>query len=150
MLGGVAHRGLKDSYLRLLESLSSPRFYLQEDLTKFFDSVRLPDLVAVLRHLGCPACVWQLVQSYYQEHRRVFSKDGVLGDQWHSVRRGLAQGCPLSPVLAAAVMAMWSSMVESGPSLALSSMSFVDDRLLWSNTVEELRRAKALSDRPST
>eukprot|EP00439_Symbiodinium_sp_Y106_P051178 s1179_g6.t2 len=43
-------------------------------------------------------------------------------------------------------MAMWSSMVESGPSLALSSMSFVDDRLLWSNTVEELRRAKALSD----
>ena len=146
VLGGVAHRGLKDSYLRLLESLSSPRFYLQEDLTKFFDSVRLPDLVAVLRHLGCPACVWQLVQSYYQEHRRVFSKDGVLGDQWHSVRRGLAQGCPLSPVLAAAVMAMWSSMVESGPSLALSSMSFVDDRLLWSNTVEELRRAKALSD----
>ena len=45
VLGGVAHRGLKDSYLRLLESLSSPRFYLQEDLTKFFDSVRLPDLV---------------------------------------------------------------------------------------------------------
>ena len=40
VLGGVAHRGLKDSYLRLLESLSSPRFYLQEDLTKFFDSVR--------------------------------------------------------------------------------------------------------------
>ena len=70
----------------------------------------------------------------------------MLGDQWHSIRRGLAQGCPLSPVLAAAVMAMWSSMVESGPSLALSSMSFVDDRLLWSNTVEELRRAKALSD----
>ena len=145
VLGGVAHRGLKDSYLRLLESLSSPRFYLQEDLTKFFDSVRLPDLVAVLRHLGCPACVWQLVQSY-REHRRVFSKDGVLGDQWHSIRRGLAQGCPLSPVLAAAVMAMWSSMVESGPSLTLSSMSFVDDRLLWSNTVEELRSAKALSD----
>ena len=146
VLGGVAHRGLKDSYLRLLESLSSPRFYLQEDLTKFFDSVRLPDLVVVLRHLGCPTCVWWLVQSYYQDHRRVFSKDGMLGNRWHDIRRGLAQGCPLSPVLAAAVMALWSSMVESGPSQALSSMSFVDDRLLWSHTVEELRRAKALSD----
>ena len=120
----LQHRGLKDSYLRLLESLSSPCAYLQEDLTKFFDSVRLSDLLEVLAHLGCPTPIRRLVQSYYEQHRRVFTKDGTIGGSWHVVRRGLAQGCPLSPMLAASVMAMWSSMVESAPDTKVESMSF--------------------------
>ena len=145
VLGGVAGRGLKDAFLRLVDSLDGHSYYLQEDLTKFFDMVRLPDLIATIRHLGCPGQLCQLVDSFYRDHRRVFGVDATMGTEWHVVRRGVAQGCPLSPVLTAAVMAIWSSVVEAGPATQVSSMSFVDDRLLWCGTVGALGEAKRRS-----
>ena len=74
MLGGVAQRGLKDAFLRLVDAIDGHSHYLQEDLTKFFDTVRLPDLLATLQRLGCPRRLHRLVQSYYQQHRRIFTK----------------------------------------------------------------------------
>ena len=142
--GGVAGRGLKDAFLRLVDSLDGCS-YLQEDLSKFFDMVRLPDLIATIPHLGCPGQLCELVDSFYRDHRRVFSVDGMMGSEWHAVRRGVAQGCPLSPVLTAAVMAIWSSVVEAGPATQVSSMSFVDDRLLWCGDVGALSEAKRRS-----
>ena len=119
---------------------------LQEDLSKFFDMVRLSDLIATLRRLGCLGQLRDLVDSFYQDHRRVFSVDGMMGTAWHGVHRGVAQGCPLSPVLTAAVMAIWSSVVETESANQVSSMSFVDDRLLWCGKVETLREAKRRSN----
>ena len=147
VLGGVSRCGLKDAYLRIIDALDDDQLYIQEDLTKFFDSIRLGDLLCTMRRLGAPVALCTLVQSFYGDHRRVFSYAGMVGSRWWDIRCGVAQGCPLSPVLAATVMVIWSAMVEDTTSRSVASMSFVDDRLLWAKTVRALRLAKARSDR---
>ena len=41
--------------------------------------------------------------------------------------RGLVQGCPISPVIAAAIMHIWQLMVSSA---RVSSLAYQDDRTL--------------------
>ena len=99
-LGGIFRRGVKDAFLRITASLQDDFFYVQEDLSKFFDTIRSPHLLLTLDHFGAPRQFRELVASYYQNHRRV----GVVGQQWHPITCGVAQGCPLSPLLAAVIM----------------------------------------------
>ena len=132
--------------MRLRASLAEPRCYVQQDLCRFFDSVHLPDLLAVMGRLGAPCGLCALVRGFYEGHRRVFSSTNVLGAEWHEIRCGLAQGCPLSPMLAGTVMWVWHEFVEAGSSGELASCSFVDDRLLWSRSPAALRRGKLRSD----
>ena len=61
-LGGVCKRGVRDSFLRIVDSLEHPNLYIQEDLTKFFDSIRLQDLTLTLERLGAPRLLVQLLQ----------------------------------------------------------------------------------------
>ena len=119
---------------------------MQQDLCRFFDSVHLPDLLAVMGRLGAPCGLCALVRGFYEGHCRVFSSTNVLGAEWHQIRCGLAQGCPLSPLLAGTVMWVWHEFVEAGSSGELASCSFVDDRLLWSRSSAALRRGKQRSD----
>ena len=54
-----------------------------------------------------------------------------VGAKFHRMECGLAQGCPLSPALAGAVMAIWAASVEHGAAAEVAMASFVDDRLMW-------------------
>ena len=144
-LGGVCRRGVRDSFLRIVDSLDQPSLYVQEDLTKFFDSIRIPDLTLTLERLGAPRLLVQLLQGFYRDHHRVFSFGGVVGASWKQVHCGIAQGCPLSPALAGAVMAVWSAVTEWGAETAVSTVSFVDDRLLWAADPVSLLAAKRRS-----
>ena len=144
-LGGVCKRGVRDSFLRIVDSLEQAPLYIQEDLTKFFDSIRVPDLVLTLDRLGAPRALVQLLQSFYGDHHRVFTVSGLVGPRWCQVYCGIAQGCPLSPALAGAVMAIWSFVTERGAEAVVSTMSFVDDRLLWARSPEQLLAAKRRS-----
>ena len=145
-LGGIFRRGVKDAFVRITASLQDDFFYVQEDLSKFFDTIRLPHLLLTLDHLGAPRQFRELVASYYQNHRRVFSNAGVVGQQWHSITCGVAQGCPLSPLLAAVIMNVWSRVVEAGQASEVESLSFVDDRLFWTTSREAAVQAKRRSD----
>ncbi|CAE6928965.1 HSP90 [Symbiodinium sp. CCMP2592] len=124
---------------RIVDSLEQAPLYIQEDLTKFFDGIRVPDLVLTLERLGAPGMLVQLLQSFYGDHSRVFTVSGMVGPRWCQVHCGIAQGCPLSPALAGAIMAMWSFVTERGAEDAVSTMSFVDDRP--SEEVTELSEA---------
>ncbi|CAE7715253.1 unnamed protein product [Symbiodinium sp. CCMP2592] len=137
-LGGVCKRGVRDSFLRIVDSLEQAPLYVQEDLTKFFDGIRMPDLVLTLERLGAPRMAHvRLLQSFYGDHSRVFTVvPGALR---------IAQGCPLSPVLAGAIMAMWSFVTERGAEDEVSTMSFVDDRLLWAGSPRQVLAAKQRS-----
>ena len=66
----------------------------------------------------------------------------LAGKQVHC---GIAQGCPLSPALAGAVMAVWSAVTLGGAETAVSTVSFVDDRLLWAADPVSLLAAKRRS-----
>eukprot|EP00435_Cladocopium_sp_Y103_P019872 s2089_g4.t2 len=69
---------------------------------------------------------------------------GMFGDAWHSVDRGILQGCPFSPtMLAAAVMSLWTSHVAC-PGLAC--LACIDDRCFWSQDAGIMLLAKARSD----
>ena len=145
-LGGVHRRSVKDAFLRILASFDDDFLYVQQDLSKFFDGVRLPHLLLTLERFGAPQALRSLVESFYGDHWRVFCNAGVVGRFWHRIRCGLAQGCPLSPVLAACVMAAWSLSEESGHEGRIHTVSFVDDRLLWCRDLEAARLAKQRSD----
>ena len=69
---------------------------MTQDLSKFFDSIHIDHLRLVLAHLGMPSCVTPLVQFLYHDAHRLFYSQGILGEKWQLVSRGLVQGCPLA------------------------------------------------------
>ncbi|CAE7262781.1 unnamed protein product, partial [Symbiodinium sp. KB8] len=147
VLGGVHGRGVRDCYLRVLDSLDSDQLYVQEDLTKFFDGIRHEDLQSSLAKLGAPRALCSLVRSFYVEQERVFTHQGRCGSKWHRVLCGVPQGCPLSPMLAGVVMALWAHVVEGPSGGSVQACSFVDDRLFWASEVSSLEAAKWRSSR---
>ena len=76
VLGGVYGRGVRDSYLRILDSLDTDQLYVQEDLTKYFDGIRHEDLQVSLKKLGAPKALCSLVQGFHRNHVRVFTHHG--------------------------------------------------------------------------
>ncbi|CAE7672255.1 unnamed protein product [Symbiodinium pilosum] len=141
-LGGICRRSVRDVFLRVIDSLEvEENCYVQQDLSKFFDSVRIPQLLLTLQRFGAPPALCDLVRGFYASHWRVFSYMGTHGKQWKRITCGLAQGCPLSPVLVAVLMAAWSCNVEgagAGGAGGVHTASFVDDRLVWSASAEAL------------
>ena len=57
----------------------------------------------------------------------MFVLDGAHGDRWHSQSVGLAQGCPFSPYVAAAITHCWGAWVTSA---TVQGFGFLDDRTL--------------------
>ena len=51
------------------------------------------------------------------------------------------QGCPLSPMLAGVVMALWSQFVEGHEAQLVQTVSVVDDRLVWAASPATLASA---------
>ena len=143
ILGGVCGRSVEHAHLRIWAAAQdSNTLFVAEDLSKFFDSIVVQHLQVVLDKLAAPKELQTLVGNFYTQGRRIFSAQGVIGDDWHVVDRGLVQGCPLSPLLAAAMMWSWSSTVSS-PSV--ECLCYVDDRTFWSTSPAELQRAHARS-----
>ena len=91
-------------------------------------SIHIDHLRLVMAHLGMPSCLTQLAQFFYHDAHRLFSSQGILEKKKRLVSHGLVQGCPLSPLLAAAVTFIWTRRV-TGP--GIECMTFVDDRSLW-------------------
>ena len=77
----------------------------------------------------------------------MFSSGAFHGSQWTQARRSILQGCPLSPMLAAAVMLPWACSLMR-PGLGLTA--FVDDRVIWAQSsvsAPQLRQALLTSER---
>ena len=129
IFGGVPNQGLLDAHTILwraiLDDDGGDVAFISQDLSKFFDSISLPHLQVVLAHCGALQQFNALVTSFYNQARRVFSSAGFLGAQWHTVSRGLVQGCPLSPLLSAILMNIWGRHVAGS---GARTLSFVDDR----------------------
>ncbi|CAE7578400.1 gcs-1 [Symbiodinium sp. CCMP2592] len=120
-LGGAPCRGPGDAHARLFHAWQSGgKVFCQQDLTRFFDSLDVQAVGMVLRHLGAPAGLAELLASFYQDASRLFLHEGRSSSAWGSPARGLAQGCPLSPMAAVAVGHICSPLPRDAPTASSS------------------------------
>ncbi|CAE7264068.1 unnamed protein product [Symbiodinium sp. CCMP2592] len=137
-LGGAPCRGPGDAHARLFHAWQSGgKVFCQQDLTRFFDSLDVKAVGMVLRHLGAPAGLAELLASFYQDASRLFLHEGRSSSAWGSPARGLAQGCPLSPMAAVAVGHIWAMWVQSFAKGLLHRLRFLK---LLGGEVPQLRR----------
>ena len=81
---------------RILSKQSSHAFFL--DIRKAFDTVNRAVLLSKLHDKGVTGKLWHAVHRLYQDIRsRAASSGGV--SEYFEVLQGVAQGCPMSPVL---------------------------------------------------
>ena len=104
MCGGVKNRSAKDAILQVMSAIQAGHTVVGQDLSKCFDTVSIRHLDVALERLGAPPALRRLLEAYHENHLRIFSASGLLGDRWHRVSRGLPQGCPLSPLCVACIM----------------------------------------------
>ncbi|CAE7362760.1 gcs-1 [Symbiodinium sp. CCMP2592] len=143
--GGLPTRSTADVHKRVhCALLRGTKVAVQEDLRRFFDSVHFTLADQVLARWGMPLAVRRVLAAFYDKQERLLMVRGRCASTWFQATCGLIQGCPLSPVVAAAVMQVWASVVE-GPSVL--ALTFQDDRTMLavggpvSAQCEELRAA---------
>ena len=84
-----------------------------------------PPARQVLQHFHMPPAVVRLLCSFYDGQERLLRHTGSCAGTWIQATWGAAQRCPLSPIIAPAVMAAWSRVV-GGPQV--DGLSFHDHR----------------------
>ena len=126
-LGGVFGSGVLDAHL-MLHADSEDATYIAQDLHRFFDTVDWQLMEANLCWLRAPPQLGRLLRNFYTQGSRVFAHAGMLSAHFQQVSRGLLQGCPLSPLVAATFLKVWGNHVASS---SVKVTSFVDDRTIW-------------------
>lgn len=114
------------------------------DYEKAFDNVRWPKLWNTLKDFGLPLHLITLVTNLYETTVAVVKIDGTLSKKC-SIRKGVRQGCILSPLLYNIYSELimrhtlegWKGGVKIG-GRRFSNMRFADDTLLIANTSNEL------------
>ena len=141
-LGGLPGCSPADAHGRLFTAIASGvDCFLQEDLTTFFDTITIEHAVQVLLHLRMPEPVAALFQEFYIESERILSFGGFVASSWTPIGRGLLQGCPMSALVAASVMHVWTSVVANQDTECLA---FLDDRTCWPLTTDTGRSKEVM------
>eukprot|EP00435_Cladocopium_sp_Y103_P050304 s881_g15.t1 len=149
LLGGIPERSLCDAHVNIAQLLTNEQHdpvVISQDIAKFFDSVRLDHVAAVLKRLGAPQQLISLLSTFYRSCKRYFMVQGCVHPQPVVAQRGLLQGCPFSPMLAGALMNFWLATVCQDN---VNGQVFLDDRCFWPMNhcqPPELLAAKTRSD----
>ena len=134
LFGGLPSRGAEDALHWIYHGLTRARedgIALRQDIHRYFDSIDFEQGFAVLEHLRAPACVTRLLRTFYSRGSRIFAAGPFQGDDWQGgFRRGVLQGCPLSPLVGAAVMLPWLHQVRLP---GIECAVYMDDRVLWAS-----------------
>ena len=126
-MGGIPGSGVLDAHCKLLAATTpADGIFLSEDLAKFFDTIDITQACAVLTHLGAPTSFVTLIQNFYFNSPRIFLDRGTCSAKWHTATRGLMQVCLCSPLIAAAIMRIWSGHIKQDS--RIDAMAYIDDR----------------------
>ena len=131
--GGVAGTSVQHALMHIRKAIADEAScFVKLDIASFFDSIQLPILQRALQHLRFPPSVMSVLLDFYAGAERVFTLAGAHTPEWAAIDCGLAQGCPLSPVLASALSHLWASYVASdGHPCRVGALAYIDDRTLW-------------------
>ena len=77
---------------------NQPLFACFVDYTKAFDSVEHQQLWTVMRKMGFPKRIVSLIEAFYSEQQSAVRTDSGT-TYWFCVRKGVRQGCIMSPQL---------------------------------------------------
>lgn len=149
--GFVKGRGTREQILnarQLIEKAreySVPMYLCFVDYEKAFDNVRWPKLWKTLEELGVPLHLISLVKNLYDASEAVVKIDNTLSGKCR-IRKGVRQGCVLSPLLYNVysevvmrnVLESWDGGVKIGGK-RFSNLRFADDTLLIAGSPEELQ-----------
>jgi endonuclease/exonuclease/phosphatase family metal-dependent hydrolase len=129
---------------------------LKVDIQKCFDSVSPRQAARVLQKRGAPPQLMPLIAAFYEDQQRWVEWQGCVHPSPIVPTRSLLQGCPLSPLLLAAIMTVWHQEVDrelsapggleepTGQGSSSKAKVYIDDRTLWSRgprATEVLERA---------
>ena len=117
---------------------------VQQDIRGFFDAIRVPDAIAILTHLRAPAPFVKLFGVFYERCRRIFVLKGAHDASWFEPTRGIAQGCPFSPCIAAAITHIWCCHVLKQ---GVGGLGYMDDRTIWMPPSAPFDQLQAAIDR---
>ena len=82
------------------------------DYSKFFDSLVWQIIWAYAKWMGAPAGLMNAIAKFYANLESRFKVNGHYGRSWHRTN-SVAQGCPLSIVLANLIGALWSKVLDA-------------------------------------
>ena len=126
--GGLPAASVSAAHMQLHQSLRRGAWVLaQQDLAAFFDSINWGALETILLHLRAPPELLAILRTFYAHSQRIFVLEGAFSSQWTTQLTGLAQGCPLSPYLAAAVTHCWCELTITK---GISGFGYLDDRTI--------------------
>ena len=126
--GGLPATSVSAAHMQLHQSLHRGAWALaQQDVAAFFDSLHWEVLEAVLHHLRAPVELMPILRSFYTQSKRIFVLEGAFSHDWTEQTTGIAQGCPLSPYLAAAVTHCWCELVITK---GITGFGYLDDRAI--------------------
>ena len=145
--GGLPASSVSAAHMQLHQSLHRGAWALaQQDIAAFFDSLHWEVLETILIHLRAPSELLLVLRSFYLQSKRIFVLEGAFSHEWTEQKTGIAQGCPLSPYLAAAVTHCWGELVITE---GISGFGYLDDRTILLQkgfTLDVLRAALQRSD----
>lgn len=124
---------------------NTPVYIAFIDYKKAFDSVSHQKMISTLLDMGFPKHIVALIQTLYSSQRAAVQVEGE-NTLWFSVKRGVRQGCIISPALfniySELIMRKAIDNYEGGTSIGgrtISNLRYADDVALLAESEAELK-----------
>ena len=144
-------RGTRDQIVNLriiiekARERNQPLYFCFIDFTKAFDRVRHDQLWLTMLEMGFPPHLVQLLRNLYRQQRANVRTDDHTS-AWFKVKKGVRQGCNLSPclfnILAEQIMRKALAGFAGGFRIGgrtINNLRYADDIVLLATTPEELQ-----------